>query len=124
MQAQDRLFQMDLARRQASGRLSRLLGKPRSEQISTSVHSVYGQPQRLPMMDTVKKLRMSLAGMRKASMLLLKRQSGMANYHMSSRFLDTRLNLGRDDSLTIGKYMAYDLGGNWDSLAVQPLGAE
>ena len=48
VQAQDRLFQMDLSRRQASGRLSEVVGKQLLIEISCFERSVYGeQPKRL-----------------------------------------------------------------------------
>ena len=48
VQAQDRLFQMDLSRRQASGMLSEVVGKQLSIEISCFERSVYGeQPKRL-----------------------------------------------------------------------------
>ena len=46
VQAQDRLFQMDLARRQASGRLAEVVGKRQWIQISFSVHLVYVMQQK------------------------------------------------------------------------------
>lgn len=48
VQAQDRLFQMDLSRRQASGMLSEVVGKQLLIEISCFERSVYGeQPKRL-----------------------------------------------------------------------------
>lgn len=116
VQAQDRLFQMDLSRRQASGRLSEIFGEMA--------------------LDTDKRFR--TLGLRRAAELSLPTYSsegmeiiqafcdGVNAYiaanqnNLSSEFL---LNQYKPepwtplDCLTIGKYMSYDLGGHWEKQA-------
>ncbi|MEB2280359.1 penicillin acylase family protein [Lysinibacillus xylanilyticus] len=118
VQAQDRLFQMDLARRQASGRLSEIIGKAT--------------------MDTDKHFRtFSLREAAEESLSIYDRESKQVlewfadgvNAFITQAKKNNTLSyefvlLGYEpeewsvvDSLTIGKYMAYDLGGNWNTLA-------
>ncbi|MFS0782128.1 penicillin acylase family protein [Bacillus sp. 1P06AnD] len=118
VQAQDRLFQMDLSRRQASGRLSEVIGKA--------------------MVDKDKFFR--TLGLRRAAAdsydayteegkNVLEWFAEGVNLYMKEASKDGKLPvefsiLGYKpepwtpvDSLTIGKYMAFDLGGNWEDQA-------
>lgn len=118
IQAQDRLFQMDLSRRQASGMLSevigdstvnsdkyfRTLGLRRAAEISYNQYS-----------DEAKEVLKSFADGVNAYISELK-DTGKWPVEFTI--------LGYEpeewtviDSLTIGKYMAYDLGGNWEDQA-------
>lgn len=116
VQAQDRLFQMDLSRRQASGRLSEVLGERAVE--------------------TDKKFR--TLGLRRAAEISWPTYSqegidiitafcdGVNAYiteHNNDLSIEFML-LGYKpepwtpiDCLTIGKYMSYDLAGHWESQA-------
>jgi penicillin G amidase len=117
-QAQDRLFQMDLSRRQASGRLSEVIGDAT--------------------VDTDKFFR--TLGLRRAAEVSFTSYSDEArqvlewyaegvNLYMTEAQEDGKLPvefrlLGYKpekwtpvDSLTIGKYMAFDLGGHWQGQA-------
>ncbi len=118
VEAQDRLFQMDLSRRQASGRLSEVVGKA--------------------MIERDKFFR--TLGLRRAAEESYQQYStqgknvlnwfaeGVNDYikdAISSNRLPvefTLLNYQPEkwtsiDSLTIGKYMAFDLGGHWNEQA-------
>lgn len=115
IQAQDRLFQMDLARRQASGRLSEIVGEVA--------------------LDNDKKF--LVFSLRKAAEESLKLYSGESkeildafadgvnqyiDYAIKNNKLPYEFSLlgykpekwSPVDSLVIGKYMAYDLGGHWN----------
>ncbi|MET3576065.1 penicillin acylase family protein [Bhargavaea ullalensis] len=118
VQAQDRLFQMDLARRQASGRLAEVVGEaavPSDKlfrtfslrQAAADSESGYGE-------DAREVLGWFAEGVN--AFIGQAKEDGKLPYEF-------RL-LGYEpeewtpiDSLTIGKYMAYDLGGNWPALA-------
>ncbi|KFN01268.1 penicillin acylase family protein [Bacillus clarus] len=118
VQAQDRLFQMDLSRRQASGALSEVVGEAA--------------------VDKDKLFR--TLGLRRAAEASLSQYDGEAKYALQSftdgvntfihetkeekKFPVEFTLLGYEpaewspiDSLTIGKYMAFDLGGHWHGQA-------
>lgn len=118
VQAQDRLFQMDLARRQASGRLSEIIGEAT---INTDKHF-----RTFSLRDAAEK---SLAAYDDESKQVLEWYAEGVNAFITQAKESNTLSyefalLGYEpeewtvvDSLTIGKYMAYDLGGNWNTLA-------
>ncbi|WP_155593226.1 penicillin acylase family protein [Lysinibacillus cavernae] len=118
VQAQDRLFQMDLARRQASGRLSEIIGEAT---IDTDKHF-----RTFSLRDAAEK---SLAAYDEESKQVLQWYAEGVNAFIEQSKENKTLSyefalLGYEpeewtvvDSLTIGKYMAYDLGGNWNTLA-------
>ncbi|RDV26367.1 penicillin acylase family protein [Lysinibacillus capsici] len=118
VQAQDRLFQMDLARRQASGRLSEIIGEAT---INTDKHF-----RTFSLRDAAEK---SLAAYDDESKQVLEWYAEGVNAFIAQAKESNTLSyefalLGYEpeewtvvDSLTIGKYMAYDLGGNWNTLA-------
>ena len=113
VQAQDRLFQMDLARRQASGRLSEIIGEAT---INTDKHF-----RTFSLRDAAEK---SLAAYDDESKQVLEWYAEGVNAFIAQAKESNTLSyefalLGYEpeewtvvDSLTIGKYMAYDLGGN------------
>ena len=118
VQAQDRLFQMDLSRRQASGMLSEVVGEAA--------------------VDRDKLFR--TLGLRRAAEASVSQYDGEAKYALQS-FADGVNAFIREakkekklpveftilgyepaewsivDTLTIGKYMAFDLGGHWHGQA-------
>ncbi|MFC7442778.1 penicillin acylase family protein [Laceyella putida] len=120
--AQDRLFQMDLSRRMASGQLSEVLGKA-----------------------ALKKDRFfRTLGLRRAAELSYNAYSPEAKHVLSAyaKGVNAYMNEAKQhhrlpieftfigyeprpwtpiDSLTIGKYMAYDLGGKWKGQAFRYL---
>ncbi|MER2260398.1 MAG: penicillin acylase family protein [Psychrobacillus sp.] len=120
VQAQDRLFQMDLARRQASGQLAEVVGKGA---IDTDKFFLT-----FSLRDAAEK---SYAGYSDEAKQVLKWYTEGVNEFIDYAKKEGKLSyefklLGYEpkewsptDSLTIGKYMAYDLGGNWSSLAVR-----
>ena len=120
VQAQDRLFQMDMARRQASGRLSEVVGevaigtdkKFRTFSLRTAAEASYGGYGE----DGKKVLGWYAEGVN--AFIEEAEQDGKLPYEFKVLGF-TPEPWTAIDSLTIGKYMAYDLGGNWDSLAAR-----
>ncbi|MEK3854596.1 penicillin acylase family protein [Cytobacillus sp. FSL H8-0458] len=118
VQAQDRLFQMDLSRRQASGRLSevigeatvgndkyfRTLGLRRAAEASYEAYS----PE----------AKQILGWFAEGVNLYIKevKENGKMPVEFSILGYEPE-EWSPVDSLTIGKYMAYDLGGHWESQA-------
>lgn len=118
VQAQDRLFQMDLARRQASGTLSEVIGEATIEtdklfrtfslrHAAEQSWETYGE-------EGKKALEWFAEGVNSFI------EEAKENHSLSYEF--TLLGYEPEkwtpiDSLAIGKYMAYDLGGNWNMLA-------
>jgi penicillin G amidase len=116
VQAQDRLFQMDLARRQASGRLSEVVGEAA---IGTDKH------YRTFSLRTAAEASYNGYGAEAKNVLNWYAEGvnafideGKLSYEFKMLGYTPEL-WTAVDSLTIGKYMAYDLGGNWDTLAVR-----
>lgn len=120
VQAQDRLFQMDLARRQASGRLAEVVGEAA---LSTDQFFLT-----FSLRDAAEK---SYEGYSEEAKQVLAWYAEGVNDFIASAKKDDAFSyeftlLGYEpeewtpvDSLTIGKYMAYDLGGNWSTLAIR-----
>ena len=114
VQAQDRMFQMDLSRRQASGRLAEVVGEAAvdNDKFFRSFSLRYAAELSWDAYDTESKQ-------------VLEWFSEGVNAFMEEGNLSYEFALlGYEpepwtpiDSLTIGKYMAYDLGGNWNLLA-------
>jgi len=120
VQAQDRMFQMDLARRQASGRLAEVVGEaavPTDKFFRT-----------FSLREAAKA---SWEGYGPDAKQVLEWYAEGVNAYMEQASENGELSfefklLGYEpepwsevDSLTIGKFMAYDLGGNWSSLAIR-----
>lgn len=120
VQAQDRMFQMDLARRQASGRLAEVVGEaavPTDQFFRT-----------FSLREAAKD---SWEGYGSDAKQVLEWYAEGVNAYMEQASENGELPyefklLGYEpepwsevDSLTIGKFMAYDLGGNWSSLAIR-----
>ncbi|MFE8694809.1 penicillin acylase family protein [Cytobacillus sp. FJAT-53684] len=118
VQAQDRLFQMDLSRRQASGELSevigeatvhndkyfRTLGLRRAAEISYDHYS-----------DEAKEV---LDWFAEGVNIYIKELKANGKWPIEFNILGYEPEeWNAIDSLTIGKYMAYDLGGHWESQA-------
>ena len=114
VQAQDRLFQMDLSRRQASGRLAEVVGAAavENDKFFRAFSLRYAAE-------------LSWEGYDAQSKQVLEWFAEGVNAFMKEGNLSYEFTLlGYEpepwtpiDSLTIGKYMAYDLGGNWNLLA-------
>ncbi|WP_110114451.1 penicillin acylase family protein [Bacillus sp. CGMCC 1.16541] len=112
--AQDRIFQMDLSRRQASGRLSEVVGEAAIDRdkyfrtlglrrAAADSHDMYS----------------------KEGKQILKWYADGVNAYLEQHPLPVEFTLlgykpekwTPIDSLTIGKYMAFDLGGHWQGQA-------
>ncbi|WRP08831.1 penicillin acylase family protein [Rossellomorea aquimaris] len=118
VQAQDRLFQMDLSRRQASGRLSEVVGEKAIDR--DKFFRTFGLRRAAEV---------SFAAYPDEAKQLLEWYAGGVNAYMQEATDEGRLPieftlLGYKperwtpiDSLTIGKYMAFDLGGHWQGQA-------
>lgn len=120
VQAQDRLFQMDLSRRQASGRLAEVIGEAAVDtdkyfrtfslrRAGEASWSGYGE-------EAKQVLEWYAQGVN--AYIDEAKEEGLLSYEFAL--------LGYEpepwtpvDSLAIGKFMAYDLGGHWNSLAVR-----
>ena len=114
VQAQDRLFQMDLSRRQASGRLAEVVGEAAvtNDKFFRAFSLRYAAELSWDGYDAQGK--QVLEWFAEGVNAFIK--EGNLSYEFAL--------LGYEpepwtpiDSLTIGKYMAYDLGGNWNLLA-------
>jgi penicillin G amidase len=118
VQAQDRLFQMDLSRRQASGRLSEVVGEAAVERdkyfrtlgLRRAAEASYGQYTELGK----NALHWFAEGVNQYI------EQAKSNHKLPIEF--TILGYEPEgwsaiDSLTIGKYMAFDLGGHWEDQA-------
>lgn len=119
-QAQDRLFQMDLARRQASGRLAEVVGAAavdtdkhfRTFSLRVAAENSYDDYGN----DAKNVLNWFAEGVN--AFIDEAQQDGKFSYEFKVLGY-TPEPWTAVDSLTIGKFMAYDLGGNWDTLAVR-----
>lgn len=114
VQAQDRLFQMDLARRQASGRLAEVVGSAavENDKFFRTFSLRYAAELSWESYDqeTKKIIEWYTEGVNAFI--------EQGNYTYEFDLLGYKPELWTPiDSLTIGKYMAYDLGGNWSLLA-------
>lgn len=113
--AQDRLFQMDLSRRQASGQLSEVIGE-----------SLVDQDKFFRTFGLRRAAEASYEGYSDEMKEYLQRYADGVNMFMEEAISDNKLPveftlLGYEpsewtviDTLTIVKYMAYDLGGHWE----------
>ncbi|MFX3674939.1 MAG: penicillin acylase family protein [Paenisporosarcina sp.] len=120
VQAQDRMFQMDLARRQASGMLSEVVGE-----AAVTTDQFF---RTFSLREAAKD---SWDGYGEDAKQVLEWYTEGVNAYMEQAKEKGELSfefklLGYEpepwtevDSLTIGKFMAYDLGGNWSSLAIR-----
>ena len=120
VQAQDRLFQMDLSRRQASGRLAEVIGEAA---VDTDKYFRTFSLRRAG--------EASWSGYGEEAKQVLEWYAEGVNAYIDEAKEEGRLSyefalLGYEpepwtpvDSLAIGKFMAYDLGGHWNSLAVR-----
>ncbi len=118
IQAQDRLFQMDLSRRQASGRLSEVVGE------STVDNDKFFRTIRLRSAAEKSFAAYSEEGKQVLSWfaegvnLYMKEAEEKGTLPLEFSILGYKPEPWSEvDSLTIGKYMAYDLGGNWEDQA-------
>ncbi|KHE70161.1 penicillin acylase family protein [Halobacillus sp. BBL2006] len=118
VQAQDRLFQMELARRQASGTLSEVVGK-----------ATVDQDKYFRTLGLRRAAEKSLDVYSDEALKILEAYADGVNAYIEEAKAENRLSpefalMGITpsswtpiDSLTIGKYMAFDLGGHWERQA-------
>ncbi|WP_338777933.1 penicillin acylase family protein [Metabacillus sp. FJAT-52054] len=118
IQAQDRLFQMDLSRRQASGMLSEVVGE-----------ATIDRDKFFRTLGLRRAAQASLSAYDQESLQVLQWFADGVNAHIKEAKKEGKLPLeftllGYEpskwtplDSLTIGKYMAFDLGGHWQGQA-------
>lgn len=118
VQAQDRLFQMDLSRRQASGRLSEVIGEATIERdkyfrtlglrrTAEASYNQYSEQGKNTLNWFSEGVNLYIKEMKKANKLPI--EFTILGYKPEA--------WTAVDSLTIGKYMAFDLGGNWEDQA-------
>src|SRR5699024_6509451 len=120
VQAQDRLFQMDLSRRQASGRLAEVVGEAavdtdkhfRTFSLRAAAEASYDGYDD----DAKEVLRYFTEGVNAFIEEAIEEKT--LSYEFALLGYTPEL-WSEIDTLTIGKFMAYDLGGNWDALAVR-----
>ncbi|MDG4849782.1 penicillin acylase family protein [Peribacillus frigoritolerans] len=118
IQAQDRLFQMDLSRRQASGRLSEVIGE------KTVKNDKYFRTLGLRRAAEASYAAYSSDGKEALDMFAEGVNLYIDELRENGKWPAEFTLLGYEpepwtpvDSLTIGKYMAFDLGGNWEDQA-------
>ncbi|TDL80690.1 penicillin acylase family protein [Peribacillus frigoritolerans] len=118
VQAQDRLFQMDLSRRQASGMLSEVVGEATVEKdkffrtlglrrAAEASYPEYDESSKDAMQWFADGVNAFMKDAKEQGTLPL--EFSLLNYEPAEW---TPI-----DSLTIGKYMAFDLGGHWSGQA-------
>ncbi|MFC7061411.1 penicillin acylase family protein [Halobacillus seohaensis] len=117
-QAQDRLFQMELAKRQASGTLSEVVGE-----------ATIDQDKYFRTLGLRRAAEDSIADYSEETLESLKAFAEGVNGYMEQAINENRLPIEFKlmgvnpepwepvDSLTIGKFMAFDLGGHWERQA-------
>lgn len=120
VQAQDRMFQMDLARRQASGRLSEVVGGAAvtTDKFFRTFSLRHAAEDSWASYGNDAKQVLSWYAEGVNAYMEQAQEQGELSFEFKL--------LGYEpepwtevDSLTIGKFMAYDLGGNWSSLAIR-----
>ncbi|SOC18459.1 penicillin amidase [Ureibacillus xyleni] len=114
VQAQDRLFQMDLARRQASGTLAEVVGQSavesdkffRTFSLRNAAEKSYD--------GYSEEMKQILNWYAEGVNAFINEVNGTSKLSYEFKLLGYEPKEWTPiDSLTIGKYMAYDLGGNW-----------
>ncbi len=114
VEAQDRMFQMDLSRRQASGRLAEVFGA-----------SAVEQDKMFRVLGLRRAAELSLSAYSQEALDVLGWFAEGVNAFIGQGKLPVEFTLAgykpepwtELDSLTIAKYMAHDLGGHWESQA-------
>ena len=120
VQAQDRLFQMDLARRQASGRLAEVVGKAAVDTdkffLTFSLRAAAEKSYSGYNDEAKQVLEWYAEGVN--DFIEYAKEENMLSYEFKLLGYEPE-EWTPTDSLAIGKYMAYDLGGNWSTLAIR-----
>ncbi|TJY42614.1 penicillin acylase family protein [Cohnella pontilimi] len=112
--AQDRLFQMDLSRRQASGQLSEVIGEQTLERDKFFRAFGLRRAAEASLAKYSAEAKNVLAWYAQGVNDYIKMAKDSGSLPVEFRILGyTPTDWGPVDSLAIGKYMAYDLGGHW-----------
>ncbi|WP_445326886.1 penicillin acylase family protein [Solibacillus sp. FSL W7-1464] len=118
VQAQDRLFQMDMARRQASGTLAEVVG---ASAVNTDKYFrtfSLRHAAELSWDDYDAQSKQILEWYAEGVNAFIDEVKGTSKLSYEFKLLGYTPEVWKPvDSLTIGKYMAYDLGGNWNQQA-------
>ncbi|MEH6943681.1 penicillin acylase family protein [Bacillus sp. JJ722] len=118
IQAQDRLFQMDLSRRQASGRLSEVIGEStidKDKYFRTLGLRRAAEQSYVQYSSEAKEILKQFA---QGVNLYINELRENGQWPIEFTILGYKPEDWTEiDSLTIGKYMAFDLGGNWNDQA-------
>lgn len=118
VQAQDRLFQMDLSRRQASGRLAEVIGENAvsTDKFFRTFSLRHAAEQSWNEYDA--EAQQILQWYAEGVNAFIDEVKGTSKLSYEFKLLGYEPEAWTPiDSLTIGKFMAYDLGGNWNMLA-------
>lgn len=118
VQAQDRLFQMDLARRQAGGMLAEVIGEAAVETDKYFRTFSLRHAAELSWEDYDAQSRQILEWYAEGVNAFIDEVKGTSKLSYEFKLLGYVPERWTPiDSLSIGKYMAYDLGGNWNQQA-------
>ncbi|AWE08943.1 penicillin acylase family protein [Lysinibacillus sp. 2017] len=118
VQAQDRLFQMDLARRQASGMLAEVVGAAAVDTDKYFRTFSLRQAAELSWQDYDADSQQILQWFADGVNAFIDEVKGTSKLSYEFKLLGYKPEPWTPiDSLVIGKYMAYDLGGNWNQQA-------
>lgn len=118
IQAQDRMFQMDMARRQASGKLSEVVGEAALEQDkyfrTLGLRRAAEESFETYSEDAKQVMEWFADGVNAYMQHAEETNSTRPEFVMMGGAPESWTPI---DSLTIGKYMAFDLGGHWERQA-------
>lgn len=118
IQAQDRLFQMDLSRRQASGRLSEVVGEAALNNDKYFLTLGLRRAAEASYEEYSTSAKNVLAKFAEGVNLYIDELRENGKWPIEFTILGYEPEAWTPiDSLTIGKYMAFDLGGHWKSQA-------
>lgn len=118
VQARERLFQMDLARRQASGSLSELVGSQAIDNDKYFRTLGLRRAAEKSLAIYPKQAKEVLDSFTAGVNAFIQEATDNNNLPLEYALLGAKPeNWSQIDSLTIGKYMAFDLGGHWERQA-------
>ncbi|WP_433749984.1 penicillin acylase family protein [Falsibacillus pallidus] len=118
VQAQDRLFQMDLSRRQASGRLSEVIGKATIDRDKFFRTLGLRRAAEASYPNYSSNAKSVMEAFAEGVNAYIKEASAAKKLPVEFTLLGYKPEKWTPvDSLTIGKYMAFDLGGHWQGQA-------
>ncbi|MGR3763967.1 penicillin acylase family protein [Rossellomorea sp. NS-SX7] len=118
VQAQDRLFQMDLSRRQASGRLSEIIGEKTVERDKFFRTLGLRRAAEVSYTAYPEEAKQILEWYAEGVNAFIKEADEEGRLPVEFTLMGYKPEEWKPvDSLTIGKYMAFDLGGHWHGQA-------